>query len=348
MRRKRRQRRPARRRRWLAWAGVVLIFLFAADFVAYPLVVHPSGPSRNSGANGLWLSDSLFSAPANAVQVDALCHRLNSHHIRYAYLHTGSVAPDGRMALPTLPAAGKLVRVIHQKAPGVSVLAWVYAGNSRGHGRVDLANPSVRVAMAREAAWLVTKCGFDGVQWDYEICPDGDPSLIALLKQTRAAMPPGKLLSVATPMWVPIGFRRWGWDESYFGMVARRCDQISVMCYDSGIWWPRGYVWLVEEQAVHVTRAVARSEPECSVLLGVPTYAAGGLSHDSYSENLCLALIGVRDGLNSTDARPSAFAGVAVFADYTTTPADWRTYARLWPLSYSRTRLQYFLIAFAV
>lgn len=262
-----------------------------------------------------------------------LCQRLRANSIRYAYVHVGSVGADSLLAPQNAQADLNLIQAIHRKAPGVSVLAWIYAGNSRGHGRVDLSQPVVRNAMAREAAWLVTRCGFDGVQWDYEICPNGDGSFLTLLKETRAAMPPGKVLGAATPMWMPFGFRRWGWGESYFAQVARLSDQVAVMCYDSGIWWPRGYVWLVEEQAIHVTDAVSRSEPQCSVLLGVPTYGAGGLSHRSYAENLRLALVGVRDGLNSSGARPSAFAGVAIFADYTTTPADWRAYSRLWPLS---------------
>ena len=68
--------------------------------------------------------------------------------------------------------ARRLVSALHRQAPAVKLLAWVYAGNADGEGAVDLSKPDVRRAMVGEARWLVTACGFDGVQWDYEICPN--------------------------------------------------------------------------------------------------------------------------------------------------------------------------------
>jgi hypothetical protein len=323
-------RRKGRRRRWLIAGCGLLILLFFVDYIAYPLLAQPSGPSVNRGTNGLWLSDRWYRAPASPQQIAGLTQSLKAHQTRYAYIRVGSVGPDGRLRLHSLENASRFVRSLHASDPGVSAIAWVYAGNKRGRGHVDLVNSAVRSTMADEASWLVQKCGFDGIQWDYEICPNGDQNFLALLKETHAAMPAGKLLSVATSMWLPAPFRHWGWDDSYFAQVAEDCDQIAVMCYDSGLWGPRAYVWLVGQQAEHVTQDVSRANPHCAVLLGVPTYISGGLSHDPHSENLRLALIGVRDGLRSNRAKPSAFAGVAIFADYTTTPADWRIYARLW------------------
>jgi spore germination protein YaaH len=227
-----------------------------------------------------------------------------------------------------------LVAALRQDAPSVKVIAWIYAGNDRlastGIGEVALSNAAVRKAMVSEARWLVEKCGFDGVQWDYEICQDGDPDFLRLLRETRAALPSGKLLSAAVPMWLPPPFQRWGWSEGYFARVAATCDQIAVMCYDSGIFLPRGYVWLVHQQAVNVTLAVARGDPRCRVLLGLPTYGKGGLSHHAWAENLRLALKGVREGLADPRAERSVFAGVALFADYTTQPEEWQTYRRRW------------------
>jgi hypothetical protein len=105
---------------------------------------------------------------------------------------------------------------------------------------------------------------------------------------------------------------------------------MAVMCYDTGIYLPRGYVWLVHQQAVHVTSAVARGNPRCRVLLGLPTYGRGGLSHHAYAENLRLALKGVREGLADARADLSVFAGVEPFAEYTTQPEEWQTYRTLW------------------
>jgi spore germination protein YaaH len=184
--------------------------------------------------------------------------------------------------------------------------------------------------MAREAHWLTVTCGFDGIQWDYEICSDHDPNFLRLLRQTREAMPPGKLLSAATPLWLPEPFTHWGWSDSYYVQVARQCDQVAVMGYDSGVYLPRVYVLLMARQVERVTQDVGKAGPTCHVLIGVPTYRRGGRSHNSHTENIAFALRGVRQGLTAADTDRKAFAGVAIFADYTTQPDDWRTYRSLW------------------
>jgi hypothetical protein len=106
-------------------------------------------------------------------------------------------------------------------------------------------------------------------------------------------------------MWAPRPFRSFCWSDEYFEAVARDCDQLAVMGYDSGVWWPRGYTWLVHQQVVHVTQAVERGNPRCRVLFGVPTYGRGGLSHFPRAENLWLALKGIREGV----ADPALAAG---------------------------------------
>src|SRR5205823_362639 len=103
-----------------------------------------------------------------------------------------------------------------------------------------------------------------------EICPDGDEGFAQLLRDTRAALPPGKTLSVATPMWLPWPFSRWGWSDDYLRRICVDCDQIVVMCYDSGFWFPRSYVGLVKQQVIHATRAPSIMNPSCRVLLGLP------------------------------------------------------------------------------
>ena len=112
--------------------------------------------------------------------------------------------------------------------------------------------------------------------------------------------------------------------------LALESDQLTVMTYDTGLWWPRAYRWLVSEQVRQVLPAVQIANRRCRVLIGVPTYARGGLSHAAWSENLTNALAGVRDGLACKPAGEESLAGVALFADYTTQPAEWRDYRRLW------------------
>jgi hypothetical protein len=81
---------------------------------------------------------------------------------------------------------------------------------------------------------------------------------------------------------------------------------------------------------VQVTRAVALSDPRCRVLLGVPPFEKGFLSHDPRAENIAFALRGVREGLADPRAARSVFAGIAPFADYTTDGTEWDAYRALW------------------
>lgn len=119
-------------------------------------------------------------------------------------------------------------------------------------------------------------------------------------------------------------------DAALYPRLAAECDQVTVMAYDTAMALPRAYVWTVRQQAIRVTRAVARGNPECRVMIGVPTYGKGPPSHFPWSENIKMGLKGAREGLAHPDAAPRAFAGVAPFADYTTQPEEWATYRRLW------------------
>jgi hypothetical protein len=316
----------------------LVLLLTVADDLAYPHLSRFGGRSFNTGANGLWLRYWWYVGKRNN-DLCQLAQLLREKQIRYAYFHVGDVKKDGALRFRYPANAWHLVHVLHREAPSVEVIAWIYAGNSRGKGEVNLSNTNVRKKMMDEALWLVNKCGFDGVQWDYEICGDGDPDFLKLMRETRAAFDGAKqlksrdaspLLSAAVPMWLPHPLRRWGWSHDYFAQVAATCDQMAVMCYDSGFYLPRSYVWLVRQQAIHVAQSAARGNPNCRVLLGVPTYGKGGASHHPHAENIRLALKGVREGLSNSRADLSAFAGVAIFADYTTQSDEWQTYQRWW------------------
>jgi len=187
----------------------------------------------------------------------------------------------------------------------------------------------------KRRGWI-RQAGFQGVQWDYEACPDNDRSFLMLLRQTGAALPPGAILSVAAPVLMPPPLGPLGWSERYFGEVSSNCDQITVMCYDTGAVLPRAYVWLVGQQVIHVTHAVAASNPACRVLFGLPTYRDGTLSHSPHAENLAMGLRGVQDGLASGKANLGVFSGIAPFADYTTDEQELSLLARAWPLQTRR------------
>ena len=320
----------AKRRRRIAAVVSLLFGLLLLDYLSYPFLARPGGPTRNKAENGLWLRYTWYFGQTSDADVRSLAQRLQAEQVRYAYFHVRGITASGVLKFHDADAARKLVTALHRQAPGVKLLAWIYAGNANGEGAVDLSKPDVRRAMAGEARWLVMACGFDGVQWDYEICPDGDRHFLEMLQETRTALPPGKTLSAAVPMWLPSPLRRFGWSDGYFAQVSGVCDQMAVMCYDSGCYLPRGYVALVRQQVVHVSDAVARGNPHCRVMFGLPSYGRGGPSHHAPAENVRMALIGVREGLADPHASPAVVAGVAPFADYTTQPSEWRTYEDWW------------------
>ncbi|HLK59857.1 MAG TPA: glycosyl hydrolase family 18 protein [Chthonomonadaceae bacterium] len=320
-------------RRWGRWIGgvaLLALLLGVLDYYAYPYGTPPDGPTRNRGTNGLWLRYTWYFGEHNEIETKQLARDLHERQIRSAYFHVRDVQRDGTLRYHKPETARKCIAILHREAPEVRLFAWVYMGNRRGDGEVDLSNGAVRQAMVKEARWLVEEVGFDGVQWDYEVTEDGDADFLSLLRETRAVLPPGKQLSVATPMWLPNPLRHWGWSDAYFRQVAAYCDQMAVMCYDSAFWTPRSYVWLVQQQALHVPRDAVGSARNCRVLLGLPTYGDGFRSHNPRAENLRFALRGVREGLAMPGVDLAAFDGIALFADYTTNDKDWRTYADLW------------------
>jgi hypothetical protein len=324
-------RRTGRKRAFLRWSallGALILCLLTLDYWAYPYGLAPGGKSFNRGENGLWMRYPWYFGQHTDLETQKLALKLQQLQIRYAYFHVRSITRTGKLAFHYPDQARRLVSTLHRTAPGVKVIAWVYVGNELGEGKVHLGDAAVRKAMNSEALWLVNTCGFDGVQWDYEVCINGDKDYLTLLKETRAVLPPNKLLSVATAIRLPLP--RWGWSDAYFSQVARYCDQMAVMCYDTGFYLPRSYVWLVGQQAIHIPEDAVRTNPHCRVLLGIPTYGPGLASHNPHAENIRMALRGVREGLAAARSPSAGFAGVAIFAEYTTKASDWDAYRAFW------------------
>ncbi len=323
------------KRRWMRRGMMLLlaaVVVFCVDYWAFPYgaAIPPLQREVLGKENGLWLRYTWYFGEKSPEEMQKLPSLLQERQIRSAWFHVRAIDKTGRLNFRYADQARKLNTILHTNAPGIRSMAWVYIGNKRGAGEVNLSEAVVRREMVAEAVWLTTECGFDGIQWDYEICDDNDADLLNLLRETRAALLLGKILSVATPMWLPFPIGHCGWSEAYFAQVAALCDQIAVMCYDSGFLTPRSYVWLVAQQPAHITQAVAKGNPNCRVILGVPTYGKGFLSHNPHAENLRFALYGIRQGLNDPQTDLSVFAGLAPFADYTTESDEWETWQKLW------------------
>jgi hypothetical protein len=306
-----------------------LLLLAGGDYLAYPWLTPIGGQSHDRGKNAIWLQDTWYRG-GQTESLDNLTRRLRQGGFRDAYFHVRFITKKGKLRYQFPENARRLNAQLRALTPGVRSIAWVYIGNERGITGVDLTSVSIRQKIAHQLRELVTSYGFDGIQLDYEICANGDHDFLRLLEETRKALPPGKVLGVASAMWAPVTLGGYTWSETYFREVAARCDQIAVMAYDSGMRLPRAYVWLLRQQALRLPPVLAAADPRCELLIGVPTYESPTPSHDPRAENLRLALKAVREAYTEP---PANFAGIALFADYTTDQTEWQLYTNLWRTS---------------
>jgi Glycosyl hydrolases family 18 len=320
-----------RRVRRVVLVLMIAITVFAVDYFVYPYQTHISAPTLNKGENGIWVRHTWADSPHTDAEYDVLASRFAELQVRKAYIHLRSVDATGKLKHPPGPNTLRLTAALKRLAPNVQLIAWIYVnGDPAEHDGVNLTDQRALIGMCKTAADATRNSGFDGVQWDVEPVASGSSNFLAMLRKTRAAIGPGKLLSIATPMWEPAPLRAFSWSESYFTAVSKECDEIAVMCYDTGFYTPRAYSWLVRQQAIKVTAAIGKSGRPCRAVFGVPAYADGLRSHNPGAENLYFALRAIREGLDDPAADKANFAGVSIFAEYTLTPQDIATYKELW------------------
>jgi hypothetical protein len=285
---------------------------------------------NDRGSNAIWLAhgwlgaDEWFNSNNKTNQfvryrhptnVAALAEKLRAHHITDVYPHLCPATAEGR-----LPAVDPThtERFLDAFA-GFRVIPWIGGPNGTS-ARVN--NPKWRETFTRDVQQLLARHPrLSGVQLNVEPMPSGDKDFLKLLEEMRAALPPGKILSVAAypppTRWHP--FPEVHWEQSYFREVAKRCDQLAVMMYDAGQRYPKTYQQLMNDWTVEV---LAWSEGK-SVLLGVPTYDDTGVGyHDPRAENLTNALLGIHRGL-SRMTLPSNYQGAAIYCDWETSDAEW-------------------------
>jgi hypothetical protein len=257
--------------------------------------------------------------------------------IRDLYVHAGPLEHDGSLPAARYPKAAELIAAVHRELPGVRVQAWLGDVVAPEHPEgLHLEQPEVRQRITESAA-QVLDAGFDGVHYDLEPVPSGSAGYLELLDLTRRVTAArGAPLSVAVPQIDPLpglhavaaaatDHPKW-WSQDYFGQVARRVDQIAVMSYDTAMPLPSLYSGYVAHQT---ELALEATPPRVDLLMGLPAYWADEWGHRGSAETVPAAVRGVRLGLGRGAASRPAF-GVAVYADFSASAADWAAYRRDW------------------
>jgi Glycosyl hydrolases family 18 len=223
------------------------------------------------------------------------------------------------------------------------VLAWIgqveLAGGYAPEESVNLTDSQVRFDIAHTAARFVTDDGFDGVHYDIEPIVNNSARFLDLLDTTRAALPPGALLSVVGEKWAPdataasllyaVHRASSVWTSYYYAAVAAKVDQVVAMIYDTGMPAAGLYTLTVKQETANILDAVRSARHPPQLLIGLPTYTGDSTWFHSSAENMGTGLSGVVAGLNS-NRDTSAFTGVAIYRYASTSDADWQTYDRVW------------------
>jgi len=285
---------------------------------------------NDRGSNGIWVSHGWLAGDdwfirngktneflryRDPERIRELAIKLRRHRITDVFPHLCPTAPDGK--LPSIDHA-QVDRFL-EAFDGFRVMPWI--GGASG-SNVRLGNSQWQSVFTNQVRILLLAFPrLAGVQLNVEPLPSGDTNFLRLLEDLRAALPPGKLLSVASypppTRWHP--YDDVHWDQFYFREVARHCDQMAVMMYDAAQRIPKTYQCLMADW----TRKVLSWSEGKSVLLGVPTYDDAGVGyHDPRVENITNALLGVHRGL-SRQPMPASYQGVSIYCDWETSPEEW-------------------------
>jgi hypothetical protein len=311
----------------LASAGVGLA-LYAAYAPAGDSAPHPFNQDRNA----VWLEHRWLERGHAVAEMETLFSLLAARGVAYVFPHVIPFDREGRLPAHSREQMRRFLETGRRVAPEIKVLPWVgglRVGYKRQRaGTIDLADMKQRQMMVAEVRGLLDE-GFHGVHLNIEPVADGNVDFLALLRALRTAVGGGVLSLSAIrpgPVRVPIA-PNFFWTPGYYVRVGQVADQIVVMAYDTAIPTPPLYRRYLSYVASTVTKGLLPNRAR--VLVGVPTYDETGLMHREGVETLEHALPGLVSGLRGLGGG-GTFEGVALYAEWTTDPAEWAVYDHLW------------------
>jgi hypothetical protein len=283
------------------------------------------------GHNGLWLQHGWLSDDSwfqrnhktdripqfrDPARIAELAQRLRDNHVTDVFPHMAPAKLTGELS----PIDAEQTERFLQGLEGLRVMPWVGGVlNDQCFPKI----PGWRMAFVRSVQQLLqAHPRFAGIHLNIEPWPSGHPELLTLLEELRAAMPPGKLLSVAAypPPTRWHSYPEVHWDEAYYHEVAQRTDQLAVMMYDTSLRSRKVYAWLMAQW----TREILVWSAGKPVLLGLPAYDDPGVGyHHPDVENLPTGLEGIHAGLDQAQLAAN-YQGVALYSEWELDDSEWR------------------------
>src|SRR5687768_7663617 len=107
---------PISKRKRLLSILSLLLSIGLAEYWIYPVIVSPSGLSRDQGRNGLWLRYKWYFG--ENTDFDGLAGRLNHGRFRYAFFHVRFIDENGSLHFKYLDQARRLNNEMRSRSPG--------------------------------------------------------------------------------------------------------------------------------------------------------------------------------------------------------------------------------------
>jgi exosortase K len=314
------------------WAGLVLaVVIIGGIFHAW----NP-GPataiSFDKSQNGLWAESKWYTGfdgetgkPVGAADIEALADRLNTHGITYVYVRAGRFSPTGRVE--HLP--GPVFFQLQKRFPQVTFLPWL-----SGHSSDLPINDTQWRSQAIAELGKLSSLGVKGVHLDIEPIHDHHPGYLELLREIRSRFDGAFFVSHASCRVAPFDALggpagRYCWSEAFYRAVMGATDQTVLMGYNTALPSPKLYQGYLRRQTRQLLSWAAEI-PRHSLLIGIPSYDRVPFLFDPTVENVETAARGVRAALEGFLVVPPCFNGIALYADWTTTPEEWRQLAATW------------------
>jgi hypothetical protein len=322
---------------------LVIAFLCSAYTLWQPGLTISDGRD-NKNRNALWMGHGWFGADIwyrenkrinqqnfrSSASIEKLAAVCAQNGISDVYPHLCPTEPSGAIA----PWQDQQIERFLDNAPKLRVLPWI---GGRLDGTAQISSKLWRAKfIASMTKLLRAHPRLAGVHLNFEPWNSEDGAMLVMLDEVRAALPPGKKLSLSAypPPERFYPFRR-AWSDAYFQQVAARCDQMALMSYDSSAQHTKIFQWFMARWTRRCLELTQNSPRKTRILMGVPSYEDpgtpwGATYHNPNVENIENSLSGIHRGLSEWKTTPSHFQGVAIYSEWVTSQEEWALFRRGW------------------